>query len=146
MASKPPANPADAMRRLTRFAQQLREYVEQTGDEITPYIEHSLADYVAASIERVGREHVTMDKALGLAQSKRGSPVKKDRASDPEGYKKQQLLIFNAMRLRSQQPPVQWAAIPHAIGYSGSWRQLQKLCLEKADPIVQAALSSPIGR
>jgi len=118
----------------------LREYVKETADEVTPYLEHSLAEYVAESIERVRREHVTMDKALGLAWAKTGAPVKKDRASDPEGHIKQQLLIFKARRLRSQQPPVKWAAIPHTIGYSGSWRQLQKLCREKADPIVQAAL------
>jgi hypothetical protein len=139
MPSNPPANPAEAMRQLTRFARQLREYVKETVDEVTPYIEHSLAEYVAENIERVRREHVTMDEALGLAWAKIGAPLKKDRASDPEGHKKQQLLIFNAMRLRSQQPPVKWAAIPHTIGYSGSWRQLQKLCREKADPIAQAA-------
>jgi len=135
-----PANPADAMRQLTRFARQLREYVKGTADEATPYIEHSLAEYVAESIERVRREDVTVDEAVGLAQAKRGAPVKKDRASDPEGHKKQQRLIFKAMRLRSQQPPVKWAAVAHAIGYSGSWRQWQKLCREKADPIAQAAL------
>ena len=71
MASNP-ANPADAMRQLTRFARQLREYVKETADEVTPYIEHSLAEYVAESIERVGREDVTMDKALGLALAKEG--------------------------------------------------------------------------
>ena len=87
MASKPPANLADAMRQLTRFARQLREYVKETADEVTPYIEHSLAEYVAESIERVGREDVTMDKALGLALAKRGAPVMKDRASNPEGHK-----------------------------------------------------------
>ena len=140
MASKQRANPADAMRGLSRFARQLREYVKGTDDEITPYIEHSLAEYVAESIERVGRAHITFEKAFGLAQAKSGAPAKKDRASDPEGYKKQQLLIFKAKRLRSQPPPVQWAAVPHAIGYRGSWRQLQKLCREKADPIAQIAL------
>jgi hypothetical protein len=39
-----PAYPADAMRQLTRFAKQLREYVKDTADEITPYIDHRLAE------------------------------------------------------------------------------------------------------
>ena len=87
MPSNPPANPAEAMRQLIRFARQLREYVKETVDEVTPYIEHSLAEYVAENIERVRRDHVTMDEALGLAWAKIGAPVKKDRASDPEGHK-----------------------------------------------------------
>ena len=54
-----PANPADAMRQLTRFARQLREYVKGTADEVTPYIEHSLAEYVAEQHRARGREDVT---------------------------------------------------------------------------------------
>jgi hypothetical protein len=139
-----PANPADAMRQLTRFAKQLREYVKETADEITPYIDHRLAEYVAGSIEKLEREQITLDKAFGIAQSKKGAPAKKNRASDPEGFKQEQLLIFNALQLREERPPVQWKAIPHRIGYRGSWKQLQKLCLEKADKSVQTALE--LGR
>ena len=136
-----PANPAEAKRLLGRFAKQLREYIAGTADELTPFIEPGLAEYVASGIERISRENVSLAEALGLAQSEAGAPAIKNRASDPGGHQKQQRLIFNAMQLRSEQPPVQWAAIPHRIGYAGSWRQLQKLCLEKVDPVSQAALA-----
>jgi hypothetical protein len=134
------------MRRLTRFAQQLREYVKETTDEVTPYIEHSLAEYVAESIERVGREHVTMDKALGLAQAKSGAPVKEVRASDPEGHKKQQLLIFKVSgcgldNLRSNGPP---SLMPLATAETGG--SCRSSAVRKPNRLLRPRLSWSIGR
>lgn len=141
-------SPAEATRKLRRFCHQLREYVEGTADELTPFIEHDLATYVADAIEQTGREHIGLERALGLIRNCRGAPSKREQSKDLDAYKRQQDLIYRAYQERDNGKT--WKQIVRIVKFQGSERQLEKLCREQSDDIEQfrrkLANRPPAGR
>ncbi|MFZ0116555.1 MAG: hypothetical protein WAL15_19540 [Xanthobacteraceae bacterium] len=124
-------SPAEATRKLRRFGQQLREYVEGTADELTPFIERDLATYVADAIEQTGREQIGLERALGLIHNRPGAPSKREQSKDLDAYKRQQELIYRANQERANGKT--WKQIVGIERFRGSERQLEKLCREQSD-------------
>jgi hypothetical protein len=129
-----PCNPTEAKRWLRLFARQLRQYVKGTADELTPFIEPYLANYVRGAILKALRGQ-DLEKSFRLAQPRGGAPTKRNQIKDPKAFSKQQDLIFQVQLLRAK--GILWKEIPTRIGYRGAWKALEKMCREQADPVEQ---------